>query len=209
MKPQGWTGEKQRHSMSAKGIQTKMPSMKRTAPTKKLLGKNYEWVEMDKREAFELVDEEGSFVVATEEDIWQAYRLEPTDNVVIVLKIPYTDSNSPGVQFSYMTLTGTADKLTDYNEDYSRYWAESSLRGAKWRSELSVKESVDVQISGVFSGVAKQKGITESDVDQEQLKRGIKTELEHTGNRDVAKIIALDHLAEDPEYYNKLEEAGL
>jgi hypothetical protein len=42
-----------------------------------------------------------------------------------------------------------------------------------------------------------------------QLEKGRKYEMEHTDNPEQAEEIALDHLAEDPEYYNKLEAAGL
>jgi len=40
--------------------------------------------------------------------------------------------------------------------------------------------------------------------DPVQLRRGIKVELEHTGDRRIAMEIAMDHLAEDPRYYQKL-----
>ena len=43
-------------------------------------------------------------------------------------------------------------------------------------------------------------------VDPKQLGMGIKVELEHTDSREAAKQIALDHLAEDPEYYTKLKK---
>ncbi len=39
-----------------------------------------------------------------------------------------------------------------------------------------------------------------------QLNKGIKTEGEHTKNKLVAKKIALDHLAEDLFYYEKLRK---
>lgn len=39
-----------------------------------------------------------------------------------------------------------------------------------------------------------------------QLENGIKTEMEHTNSRLVAKEIAMDHLFEDPNYYSKLEK---
>jgi len=39
-----------------------------------------------------------------------------------------------------------------------------------------------------------------------QLTKGIKVEMEHTKDRDVAKEIAMDHLFEDPNYYNKLSK---
>ena len=39
-----------------------------------------------------------------------------------------------------------------------------------------------------------------------QLKKGIAVEYEHTKDKDVAKEIALDHLLELPDYYDKLEK---
>ena len=50
---------------------------------------------------------------------------------------------------------------------------------------------------------------TESKVDGKELALGLKTELEHTNDKKIAKQIALDHLAEDPHYYTKLIKAGL
>lgn len=46
-------------------------------------------------------------------------------------------------------------------------------------------------------------------VDTEQLKKGIRTEKEHTQDVGIAAKIALDHLKEDPKYYDKLSQAGL
>lgn len=37
-----------------------------------------------------------------------------------------------------------------------------------------------------------------------QLEMGIKVEQEHTSNKKAAEEIALDHLGEDPYYYDKL-----
>ncbi len=39
-----------------------------------------------------------------------------------------------------------------------------------------------------------------------ELKKGIKVELEHTTDPKIAKEIAMDHLWEDPKYYDKLEK---
>jgi len=39
-----------------------------------------------------------------------------------------------------------------------------------------------------------------------QLHKGIQVELEHTTDPSVAKEIALDHIAEFPFYYNRLEK---
>lgn len=44
-----------------------------------------------------------------------------------------------------------------------------------------------------------------SDFDRGQLKKGIKVEMEHTDDPSKAEEIAMDHLTEDPKYYDKLE----
>lgn len=44
------------------------------------------------------------------------------------------------------------------------------------------------------------------DFDPEEIKKGVEHELEHTDDRQMAKEIAMDHLAEDPKYYTHLDE---
>jgi hypothetical protein len=43
----------------------------------------------------------------------------------------------------------------------------------------------------------------------QQLKKGIKVEMEHTNHPTVAKEIAMDHLDENPYYYDELRKVGL
>ena len=43
----------------------------------------------------------------------------------------------------------------------------------------------------------------------DQIKKGIEVEMEHTSDKKEALKIALDHLSEDPMYYDKLSKAGL
>lgn len=45
-----------------------------------------------------------------------------------------------------------------------------------------------------------------SDFDSKQLQKGIDVEMEHTTDQEMAKEIAMDHLTEDPEYYDMLEK---
>lgn len=45
--------------------------------------------------------------------------------------------------------------------------------------------------------------------DEEEMKLGIKTEVAHTQDDDLAKKIATKHLNEDPSYYSTLREAGI
>ena len=62
--------------------------------------------------------------------------------------------------------------------------------------------------SSDFTGLAQKKGITEKDVDPKELAMGIKIEMEHTDNKQLAKHIALDHLAEKggEKYYTRLKD---
>jgi len=69
-------------------------------------------------------------------------------------------------------------------------------------------EEVIYSILGSFfgHGRAKEKGVDFNDVDQSELAMGIEVELEHTNSREMAKRIALDHLAELPDYYTRLKK---
>jgi len=44
------------------------------------------------------------------------------------------------------------------------------------------------------------------DFDQNQLQKGVKIESEHTNDEEIAEEIAMDHLSEDPKYYDHLIE---
>lgn len=55
-------------------------------------------------------------------------------------------------------------------------------------------------------GYAAKVGFTKDMADPEQLRIGTKHELEHTSDRHVAEITALDHLAEDRNYYTHLSQ---
>lgn len=44
-----------------------------------------------------------------------------------------------------------------------------------------------------------------TDFDKASLMKGVHVEMEHTDDISIAMEIAMDHLAEDPNYYDKLE----
>ena len=52
-------------------------------------------------------------------------------------------------------------------------------------------------------------GAKEGSFNSEQLARGTKVEMEHTDDKEIAKEIAMDHLTEDPQYYDKLEKVHI
>lgn len=49
-------------------------------------------------------------------------------------------------------------------------------------------------------------GKPDSDFDKDELELGVKTEMEHTNDPEVAREIAKDHLTEHPRYYSKLKK---
>jgi len=73
----------------------------------------------------------------------------------------------------------------------------------------NLQESTDASSSSdrIPGGLADKK--PDSDFDPEQLAAGIKVEMEHTDDPDIAKEIAKDHLTEDPDYYRKLRKMEL
>ena len=56
---------------------------------------------------------------------------------------------------------------------------------------------------------ASKKELHPNQINPQELRMGIKVELEHTDELDKAKKIALDHLAENPYYYTALKLAGV
>jgi len=70
-----------------------------------------------------------------------------------------------------------------------------------------VQESLNEYVKHLQGG--KGDDLNAEDVDQDQLKIGVATEMEHTTDEEISQEIALDHLAEVPDYYTKLVQAGL
>jgi len=75
--------------------------------------------------------------------------------------------------------------------------------------DCSMKESVDpkgpVKEYKSTKEIAKKHGVSLESIEK-QLKMGIKVEGEHTSDKTAAKITALQHLDEVPDYYSKLKK---
>ena len=92
-------------------------------------------------------------------------------------------------------------------EDCEDYTAQDYANEME-RKGIGQKISGEDAEGGLANGMcvedlAKKHGVSLEEI-QHQLEQGIKTEMEHTDNMDVATKIAMDHLAEDPHYYTKL-----
>jgi hypothetical protein len=96
-----------------------------------------------------------------------------------------------------------ADVLYDVKrKDKPRYctYCAKMLTGGPWKGEKIAKKACEDQIEG---GLADSK--SDQEFDAEQLEKGTKVEMEHTNDEKLAKEIASDHLAEDDDYYKKLD----
>jgi hypothetical protein len=65
------------------------------------------------------------------------------------------------------------------------------------------KINVTLTVAATPRQIARKYGVSLSSV-LRKLNKGIKTEMEHTKNRQVAMKIAIDHLLEDIDYYSKV-----
>jgi len=88
-------------------------------------------------------------------------------------------------------------------------WAEKNNYD-KHDVEEAIYKLMSVFVKFLTNGRANEKGVTEKDVDPEELKMGIEIEYEHTTDMATAKRIVLDHLAETKntksKYYTYLKE---
>lgn len=71
----------------------------------------------------------------------------------------------------------------------------------------SVVGKIDSRLtsSKTTKDLADKHGVSVEEIEA-QLEKGVKVEMEHTKNDDSARKIALDHLAEVPDYYDKLKQ---
>jgi hypothetical protein len=96
-------------------------------------------------------------------------------------------------------------------KDLTKYKSEFKENNKPFNKQ---KESLEggVGDNKTFEDLVKtntRKGKDISQVEKElkiQLNKGIRVEMEHTKNRKIAKEIAMDHLFEDPKYYDKLKK---
>lgn len=104
--------------------------------------------------------------------------------------------------------------IYDDTTDAERPWAiwilddfdgvEYVGRGATPEKAVTDAEATMARWVRSNPGRAKKLGLKAEDFNQQQLAIGTKHELEHTDNAQLAQQIAMDHLAEDENYYTKL-----
>jgi hypothetical protein len=70
----------------------------------------------------------------------------------------------------------------------------------------NLKDMSDSEIETILKDLGKHDFVDASKFDKKQIAKGIRIEYEHTNSKLVARLITLDHLAENPKYYDYLEK---
>ena len=106
---------------------------------------------------------------------------------------------------AFSTISLNASTMGDhmkYKQGFSEQSLEGGLADGKTLMDLAQKHAYDDSTDSTSKDKIK-------DMYKElklQLDKGIKVEMEHTKSRVMAKEIAMDHLSEDPKYYDKLRK---
>ena len=118
------------------------------------------------------------------------------------------DTDEEGNEGAFGTVFGKDKKGNAYS---ARFDAPVSGGDADFDSAdvSSIKKTEDA--SELYEGKKKKekKELHPNQIHPQELRMGIKVELEHTDSLDKAKKIALDHLAENPFYYTALQLSGI
>jgi len=96
-------------------------------------------------------------------------------------------------------------------EDKNRFAYGSDLGLNVVSKGKDIQKSQQNELKGGEADNKSVKDIAEShnvtvDKIKEQLRMGIKVEMEHTNDPKIALEIAMDHMTESPEYYTKLAD---
>lgn len=106
---------------------------------------------------------------------------------------------------AYSTITLNSGTLGDhmkYKQGFKEEKLEGGLADGKTLMDIAVMHAYDDS----KDSTSKKKVNTMYRELKQQLEKGIKVEMEHTKSRVKAKEIAMDHLFEDPKYYEKLKK---
>lgn len=103
-----------------------------------------------------------------------------------------------------------AKKLAE-EEGHKEDWAYitgifKKMKGGKVASRVVLRWKLSEDAKVNPGGRAEAKGVESEDFPRKTIEKGIKVEMEHTKDRNLAEKIVLDHLAESPDYYEALEK---
>ena len=97
----------------------------------------------------------------------------------------------------------------DYNEllwDFLKTSSDVAKFAKENEIDYVVVMNTAIELLRGFVGFGKSVEVKDLEVDKDQLEMGVKIEHEHTNSDFFARKIAMDHLAEIPDYYSRLVE---
>jgi hypothetical protein len=83
------------------------------------------------------------------------------------------------------------------------------IEDEKYGERVVKSDVLDEPLEEINEAKYKKPELNPNQIHPQELRMGIKVELEHTDDLDKAKKIALDHLAENPFYYTALKLSGI
>lgn len=89
----------------------------------------------------------------------------------------------------------------DFREEFLKKFGDKKNIQKSQQNELKGGEADNKSVKDI----AESHNVTVDKI-KEQLRMGIKVEMEHTNDPKIALEIAMDHMTESPEYYTKLAD---
>lgn len=138
------------------------------------------------------------------DDIYQPYFDKYLIDIMVdqdIESLVFDDMNQEDKTSLYKKLTAFNEDLEDRYEKIDEDKIPGGLAQGKSIVDLAIHHGDSSWASIQFESFEKQL--------EKELEKGIKVEMEHTTDEAVAKEIAMDHLWEDPKYYDKLASIEL
>jgi lipocalin len=207
----GWFGESYRHYLAAKSVKT-VDLNKYAGTWKQQSVKNVPWFQKG------LKDVTATYTLKRSGQVEVVNRGVDEDGKVKtargIARSVSPDNKTLKVSFSPFGLFEGEYKIKSVDPDYTK----AVVQGGKTTWVLvrpkkrymydnddygSIVGAMEKRKDMIPGGLADKKLV--KDFDQKALREGMKVELEHTNDPLIAREIAMDHLAEDSSYYQKLK----
>jgi hypothetical protein len=117
------------------------------------------------------------------------------------------DTDEEGNEGAFGTVYGRDAEGNMYKGDWGSSDPDAALEDVAYITDF--EKVHDASELNEAKKKKEKKELHPNQIHPQELRMGIKVELEHTDNLDKAKKIALDHLAENPFYYTALKLAGI
>ena len=139
-------------------------------------------------------------------DMFDAYGMDASEGLKVV-----KEPNKYAGKWRIVSVDGKKTPLTNKffnSEDDAKKYGREKIQTSHKIIQLPAETNVYRKIDEAKKKKEK-KELNPNQIHPQELRMGIKVELEHTDSLDKAKKIALDHLAENPFYYTALKLAGV